>query len=108
MLAVVGTSVLILKMPPSCHPPSAVLANPLDFGEASAESTLTDAFWPTLKSERPRSDLGANQYRELRLVPNVSPAIVEELPSIDFDQVYAAWDWRPWLNRLSIRSFIPS
>src|SRR5260221_4577042 len=87
-MTVVGTPVLILKMPPTCHPPTAAFANPLiDLGVGRAQSTLMDAFWPTLKSERPRSDFGANQYKEFRLFENVSPAIVAELSSIDLDQV---------------------
>src|ERR1700675_625708 len=90
MIAVVGIPVLILKMPPSCHPPSAVFANPSsDLATGTAHSKLIVALWPTLKSERPRRDLGANQYSELRLFPKVSPAIVEESSSIDFDHVYA-------------------
>jgi len=31
-----------------------------------------DAFWPTLKSERPRSDFGANQYKELGYLKRIS------------------------------------
>src|ERR1700682_608972 len=88
MMTVVGIPVLILKMPPTCHPPTAAFVNPWkDFGVGRAQSTLMDAFWPTLKSERPRSDFGANQYKELRLFENVSPAMVDELSSIDFDKV---------------------
>src|ERR1700676_203565 len=88
MMAVVGIPVLILNMPPSCHPPTAAFANPFnDLGTGSAQSKLMDAFWPTLKSERPRSDFGPNQYNELRLFPKVSPAIVAESSSMDFDQV---------------------
>src|ERR1700730_6633498 len=88
LITVVGIPELILKMPPTCHPPTAAFTIPSDnFGVGKAHSKLIDAFWPTLKSERPRSDFGANQYKELRLFPNVSPAIVEELSSIDFDQV---------------------
>src|SRR5229473_6776859 len=87
-MTVVGIPVLILKMLPTCHPPTAALANPEnDCGVGRAQSTLMDAFWPTLKSERPRSDFGANQYKELRLFENVSPAMVDELSSIDFDHV---------------------
>src|SRR5216684_988625 len=87
-MAVVGIPVLILKMPPTCHPPTAAFTNPLnDFGVGRAQSTLMDALWLTLKSERPRSDFGANQYKELRLFPNVSPAMVAEVSSSDFDQV---------------------
>src|SRR5216684_6141871 len=107
MMAVVGIPVLILKMPPTCHPPTATFANPLnDLGVGRAQSTLMDAFWRTLKSERPRSDFGANQYKEFRLFENVSPAIVAELSSIDLDQVYAAWNWRPWLILLSTFRFM--
>src|SRR3981189_3035486 len=88
-MTVVGTPVLILKMPPNCHPPIAAFANPLnDCGVGRAQSALMDALWPTLKSERPRSDFGANQYKELRLFENVSPAMVAELSSIDFDHVW--------------------
>src|ERR1700724_2844988 len=88
MMAVVGIPELILKMPPTCHPPIAALANPFnDLGTGSAHNKLMDAVWATLKSERPRSDFGANQYNELRLFPKVSPAIVAESSSIDFDQV---------------------
>src|SRR5258705_8785382 len=109
MMTVVGIPVLILKMLPTCHPPSADFAKPLnDAGVGTAQSTLMLAFCPTLKSERPRSDFGANQYKELRLVPNVSPAIVEELSSIDFDHVYATWNCRPWPNLLSTLRFIAS
>src|ERR1700737_5210508 len=87
-MTVVGTPVLILKMPPTCHPPTAAFASPLnDCGVGRAQRALTDALWATLKSESPRSDLGANQNKELRLLRNVSPAMVEELSSIDFDQV---------------------
>src|SRR5260370_38663980 len=87
-MTVVGIPVLILKMPPTCHPPTAAFANPLnDLGVGRAQSTLMDAFWPTLKSERPRSDFGATQYKEFRLFANVSPAMVDALSSIDFDQV---------------------
>src|ERR1700676_1117216 len=88
MMAVVGIPVLILKMPPTCHPPTAAFANPFsDLGAGTAHSKLMLAFWLTLKSERPRRDFGANQYNELRLFPKVSPAIVDESSSIDFDQV---------------------
>src|SRR5258706_5631615 len=88
MMTVVGTPVLILRMPPTCHWPNAAFASPLnDFGVGRAQRALMVALWPTLKSERPRSDFGANQYKELRLFPNVSPAIVAESSSIDFDQV---------------------
>src|ERR1700730_11963395 len=84
MITVVGTPVLILKMPPTCHPPITAFANPLnDFGVDRAQRTLMDALWPTLKSEGPRRELGANQYKELRLFKNVSPAIVAEVSSID-------------------------
>src|SRR3981189_2593509 len=87
-MTVVGIPVLILKMPPACHPLTAAFANPLnDLGVGRAQSTLMDALWPTLKSERPRSDFGANQYKELRLLRNVSPAMVAELSSTDLDQV---------------------
>jgi len=78
MIAVVGTPVLILKMLPTCHPPAAAFMKPLnDFGIGKAQRTLMDALWPMLKSERPRSDFGANQYVELRLFPNASPATVD-------------------------------
>src|SRR5712692_426144 len=88
MMAVVGIPVLILKMPPTCHPPTAAFTNPLaDFGEGRAQSALMDAFWPTSKSERPRSVRGASEIKELRPLPNVSPAMVDELSSIDFAQV---------------------
>src|SRR6202165_4663384 len=87
-MTVVGIPVLILKMPPTCHPPTAAFANPLnDLGVGKAQSRLMDALWPTLKSERPRSDFGANQYKELRLFPKVYPAMVAEVSSIDLDQV---------------------
>src|SRR5260370_42409735 len=85
-MTVVGIPVLILKMPPTCHPPTAAFANPVDdLAVGRPHSTLMDAFWPTLKSAMPRSDFGANQYKELMLFANLSPAIVDELSSIDFD-----------------------
>src|SRR3984893_16889779 len=88
MIAVVGIPELNLKMPRRCHPASADLARPLnDSGTGSAHNTLIEALWVTLKSERPRRDFGANQYKELRLFPKVSPAIVAESSSIDLDQV---------------------
>ena len=88
MMTVVGMPVFILNMLPNCHPPSAAFTKPLDVSRVgTAQSRLMLAFCPTLKSERPRSDFGANQYKELILVPNVSPAMVEELSSIDFDHV---------------------
>src|ERR1700676_3483712 len=88
IIAVVGIPVLILKMPPICQPPAAVFTKPFhDLGVGTAQSMLIAALCPTLKSERPRSDFGANQYKELRLVPRTSPAVVAELSSIDFDHV---------------------
>src|ERR1700687_5613199 len=87
MMTVVGIPVLILKTPPSCHPPSAAFNSSLDLGVGRAQSALTVALWATLKSERPRSDFGANQNGEFRLLRKVSPAMVDELVSIDFDQV---------------------
>src|SRR5258708_10609605 len=83
-MTVVGIPVLILKMPPTCHPPTAAFANPLiDLGVGRAQSTLMDAFWPTLKSERPRSDFGANQYKECGIFDNVSPAMDADVSSIN-------------------------
>src|SRR5258708_12931841 len=100
-MTVVGIPVLILKMLPTCHPPTAAFANPLDdLGVGRAQSTLMDAFWPTLKSERPRSDFGANQYKEFRLFANVSPAMVYELSSIDFDKLYPTSTLMPLLSLL--------
>src|SRR6267154_631908 len=106
-MTVVGTPLFILRIPPICHPPSAVLAKPLkDFAAGKAQRALIAALWAMLKSERPRSDFGANQYKELRLLPNVSPAIVAESSSIDFDQVKESLNWMPWLIRLSISTFM--
>src|SRR5712691_2260547 len=86
IIGVVGTPVLILKMLPNSHPPRAAFPTP-DFGPGTSQSPLTDKDWPTLKSDGPRSALWANQNVELREFAYVSPAMVEELSSIDFDQV---------------------
>src|ERR1700730_6387842 len=88
MITVVGTPVFTLTIPPISHPPAAACTKPLGvFGVGKAQSALMAALWPTLKSEGPLSDWGANQYKELRLFANVSPAMVAEVSSIDFDQV---------------------
>src|ERR1700676_967649 len=88
MMGVVGTPELYLTIPPICHPPSADLANPFhDCGVGMAQRVLMARVWATLKSEGPRSECGANQYNELRPCWNVSPAIVDELSSMDLPQV---------------------
>src|SRR4030088_1650973 len=91
-MTVVGSPLLNLKNPPTCHPPMAALATPFkDCGVGSAQSALMDTVWATLKSDGPWSDFGANQNKELRLLRNVSPAIVDELSSSELSPVYAAW-----------------
>src|SRR5437660_970958 len=46
MIGVVGTPLLIVKMPPSSHPPSAVFAiGPSDFGAGISHKPLIDMAW---------------------------------------------------------------
>src|SRR5712691_2778024 len=88
LMTVVGTPVFTLRILPNCHPPTAAFPKPPnDFGEGTAHRTLMEALWATLKSETPRSAFGAKKYKELSPLPNVSPAMVEELSSIDFAKV---------------------
>src|ERR1700720_3454597 len=88
IMAVVGIPELYLTIPPICHPPNAVLANPWnDCGVGMAQRVLMETVWATLKSDGPRRDFGANQNKELRPWLNVSPAMVAELSSSDFPQV---------------------
>src|SRR5438128_11490942 len=84
MRGVVGTPLFALKMPPTCHPRSTPAASPWREEETGiCQIALTDAVWVKLKSEGAQLIEGANQNQVVTEFEKASPAMVEELLSID-------------------------
>ena len=85
-------------MPPTCHPPTTVLAMPDHvFGVGMFQRPFMERTLGLLKSDTPRVSFGSNQFRLEIAVITESEITAPEAVSIDFCQVKEPFTWKPWL-----------
>src|SRR5712691_3729991 len=88
-------------MPPTCQPVAAHFGTLLhDCGLGIIHRALIARMLRTSKSESPRRNRGSKAGGLDTELPNVSPAIPDELVSMLFENVYEVCSWTPWLSRL--------